>query len=95
MTKQATGRLVVVEPIQDPLETESGIALPDSYREAHVQCGWVRSVGESVQERISEGDLVVFLGWQEIGISQDQYAPWPEHEYALDERDIECVIEEW
>lgn len=93
--KQATGRLVIVEPIEDPLETESGIALPDSYREVHVQSGWVRSVGPEVHEKLEPGDLVVFLGWQEIGVSQSQYAPWSEHLYALDERDIECVVEEW
>lgn len=84
--------MIVVEPIQD--QDLDLIVIPDTNREAHVQCGWVLAVGD-IHENLEEGDLVVFVGWKEKGIPQREYAPWRSEHYALHEDDIELVIEEW
>lgn len=85
--------MVVVEPIQDP-DLEH-VALPDAMRECHVQCGWIIATGPDCVEQLEPDDLVVFVGWKEKGIYQQQYEPWRSEHYALHEDDIELVIEDW
>ncbi len=87
------GHMVVLEPIQDP--DLDAVKLPETLRECHVQCGWVVAIGPLCDEQLEENDLIVFVGWKQKGIYQNQYEPWRSEHYALHEDDIELVIEEW
>ena len=91
--EKSIGQLVTIEPIQDA-DHEFGFK-PDAYKEAHVQCGWVRSVGADVHEDLSIDDLIVFVGWKQRGIEPHQYAQWGDNLYVLHEDDIEFIVEEW
>ena len=91
--EKSVGQLVTIEPIQDQDLTQ--IVLSDALREAHVQCGWVRSVGADCHEDLHEDDLIVFVGWKQKGIEPHQYAQWRDNLYVLHEDDIEVIVKEW
>jgi len=91
--EKSTGQLVTIEPIHDP--DFDNILKADNYREAHVQCGWVRSVGADCHEDLNEDDLIVFVGWKQKGIEPHQYAQWKDNLYVLHEDDIELIVKEW
>jgi len=60
----------------------------------YVQSGWVKEIGE-LEENISVGDLVIFVGWKERNIEMTQYMGWSDDLYTLHEDDVEAVLEDW
>ena len=85
---------VLVEPIQDDLESE-GIILPDQTAQFHVSRGWVLEVSDVLEESIAPGDFIVFQGWKEARAPTRQYEQQHENLYSLHEDDIDLVVEEW
>lgn len=95
MTLKPLGDKIVVEVIEEPQTTASGIVLPDSAQEKS-QRGKVRAVGsgklldsgERVALEVSEGDTVVFAkyGGTEVNIEGEELM-------ILSERDIHAIIQ--
>ena len=67
---------------------------PDTSDQVYVQSGWVKEIGE-LEENISVGDLVIFVGWKERNIEMTQYMGWSDDLYTLHEDDVEAVLEDW
>ncbi len=95
MTLKPLGDKIVVEVIEEPQTTASGIVLPDSAQEKS-QRGKVRAVGsgklldsgERVPLEVSEGDTVVFAkyGGTEVNIEGEELM-------ILSERDIHAIVQ--
>jgi chaperonin GroES len=95
MTLKPLGDKIVVEVIEEPQTTASGIVLPDSAQEKS-QRGKVKAVGsgklldsgERVPLEVSEGDTVVFAkyGGTEVNIEGEELM-------ILSERDIHAIVQ--
>ncbi len=94
MTLKPLGDKVVVEVIDEPTTTASGIVLPDTAKEKSqrgkvvaVGSGKLLDNGERVELEVKEGDTVVFAkyGGTEIDLDGKEYM-------ILSERDIHAVI---
>ena len=95
MTLKPLGDKVVVEIIDEPQTTASGIVLPDTAKEKSqrgkvlaVGSGKMLDSGERVALEVSEGDTVLFAkyGGTEITIAGKDLM-------ILSERDIHAVVE--
>ena len=84
--------LILIEPISSQ-ETDT-VLTPDTSDQVYVQSGWVKEIGE-LEENISVGDLVIFVGWKERNIEMTQYMGWSDDLYTLHEDDVEAVLEDW
>jgi chaperonin GroES len=95
MTLKPLGDKIVVEVIDEPQTTASGIVLPDSAKEKSqrgkviaVGSGKLLDNGERVALEVSEGDTVVFAkyGGTEINLDGQELM-------ILSERDVHAVID--
>lgn len=94
MTLKPLGDKVVVEVIDEPTTTASGIVLPDTAKEKSqrgkvvaVGSGKLLDSGERVALEVSEGDTVVFAKYGGTEISLDG-----KELMILSERDIHAVV---
>lgn len=94
MKLKPLGDKIVVEVIDEPQTTASGIVLPDSAKEKSqrgkviaVGSGKLLDSGERVALEVSEGDTVVFAkyGGTEVNIDGQELM-------ILSERDVHAVI---
>ena len=95
MKLKPLGDKIVVEVIDEPQTTASGIVLPDSAKEKSqrgkvvaVGSGKLLDSGERVALEVSEGDTVVFAkyGGTEINLDGQELM-------ILSERDVHAVID--
>ena len=95
MNLKPLGDKVVVEVIEEPQQTASGIVLPDSAQEKSqrgkvlaVGSGKVLESGERVALEVSEGDTVVFAkyGGTEVSLEGKELM-------ILSERDIHAIVQ--
>jgi chaperonin GroES len=95
MTLKPLGDKIVVEVIDEPQTTASGIVLPDSAKEKSqrgkviaVGSGKLLDSGERVALEVKEGDTVVFAkyGGTEINLDGQELM-------ILSERDVHAVID--
>ena len=95
MTLKPLGDKVVVEIIEEPQTTASGIVLPDSAQEKSqrgkvlaVGSGKVLDSGERIALEVQEGDTVVFAkyGGTEISLEGKELM-------ILSERDIHAIVQ--
>ena len=95
MTLKPLGDKVVVEIIDEPQTTASGIVLPDTAKEKSqrgkvlaVGTGKLLDSGERVALEVSEGDTVLFAkyGGTEVSIAGKELM-------ILSERDIHAIVE--
>ena len=95
MTLKPLGDKIVVEVIDEPQTTASGIVLPDSAKEKSqrgkviaVGSGKLLDNGERVALEVHEGDTVVFAkyGGTEINLDGQELM-------ILSERDVHAVIQ--
>ena len=95
MTLKPLGDKIVVEVIDEPQTTASGIVLPDSAKEKSqrgkviaVGSGKLLDSGERVALEVKEGDTVVFAkyGGTEINLDGQELM-------ILSERDVHAVIQ--
>jgi chaperonin GroES len=94
MTLKPLGDKVIVEVIDEPQTTASGIVLPDTAKEKSqrgkviaVGSGKLLDSGERVALEIKEGDTIVFAKYGGTEISLDG-----KELMILSERDIHAVI---
>ncbi len=94
MTLKPLGDKVVVEVIDEPQTTASGIVLPDTAKEKSqrgkvlaVGSGKVLDSGERVALEVNEGDTVVFAKYGGTEITLDG-----KELMILSERDIHAVV---
>ncbi len=94
MTLKPLGDKVVVEVIDEPQTTASGIVLPDTAKEKSqrgkvvaVGSGKLLDSGERINLEVSEGDTVVFAKYGGTEISLDG-----KDLMILSERDIHAVV---
>lgn len=94
MNLKPLGDKVIVEVVDEPTTTSSGIVLPDSAKEKSqrgkvvaVGSGKLLDNGERVALEVSEGDVVVFAkyGGTDISLEGKDYM-------ILSERDIHAVL---
>lgn len=94
MNLKPLGDKVIVEVVDEPTTTTSGIVLPDSAKEKSqrgkvvaVGSGKLLDNGERVALEVSEGDVVVFAkyGGTDISLEGKDYM-------ILSERDIHAVL---
>lgn len=94
MTLKPLGDKIVVEVIEEPQTTASGIVLPDTAKEKSqrgkviaVGSGRLLDNGERVPLEVSEGDTVVFAkyGGTEINLDGQEMM-------ILSERDVHAVV---
>lgn len=73
---------VLVEPVEAPSQTDSGIYLPDSHEEKPQQGEvlavgptWVTESGAKIESPVSKGDSVVYKKWggNEVKIGDKEY----------------------
>ncbi len=95
MTLKPLGDKIVVEVIDEPQTTASGIVLPDSAKEKSqrgkvvaVGSGKLLDNGERVALEVSAGDTVVFAKYGGTEISLDG-----RELMILSERDVHAIIE--
>jgi len=95
MTLKPLGDKIVVEVIDEPQTTASGIVLPDSAKEKSqrgkviaVGSGKLLDSGERVALEVKEGDTVVFAKYGGTEISLDG-----QELMILSERDVHAVID--
>ena len=95
MTLKPLGDKIVVEVIDEPQTTASGIVLPDTAQEKSqrgkvvaVGSGKMLDSGERVAVEVKEGDTVVFAKYGGTEISLDG-----RELMILSERDIHAVID--
>jgi len=95
MTLKPLGDKIVVEVIDEPQTTASGIVLPDSAKEKSqrgkviaVGSGKLLDNGERVALEVSEGDTVVFAkyGGTEIDLDGRELM-------ILSERDVHAIVQ--
>lgn len=95
MTLKPLGDKIVVEVIEEPQTTASGIVLPDSAKEKSqrgkviaVGTGKLLDNGERVALEVSEGDTVVFAkyGGTEIDLDGRELM-------ILSERDVHAIVQ--
>ena len=95
MTLKPLGDKIVVEVIEEPQTTASGIVLPDSAKEKSqrgkvlaVGSGKLLDNGERVALEVTEGDTVVFAkyGGTEIDLDGRELM-------ILSERDVHAIVE--
>lgn len=95
MTLKPLGDKIVVEVIEEPQTTASGIVLPDSAKEKSqrgkviaVGSGKLLDNGERVALEVSEGDTVVFAkyGGTEIDVDGRELM-------ILSERDVHAIVQ--
>ena len=94
MSLKPLGDKVVVEVIDEPQQTASGIVLPDTAKEKSqrgkvlaVGTGKLLDNGERVALEVSEGDTVVFAKYGGTEISLDG-----KELMILSERDIHAIV---
>ena len=94
MSLKPLGDKVVVEVIDEPQQTASGIVLPDTAKEKSqrgkvlaVGTGKMLDNGERVALEVSEGDTVVFAKYGGTEISLDG-----KELMILSERDIHAIV---
>ncbi len=95
MNLKPLGDKIVVEVIDEPQTTASGIVLPDSAKEKSqrgkviaVGTGKMLDSGERVALEVSEGDTVVFAKYGGTEISLDG-----RELMILSERDVHAIVE--
>ncbi len=95
MTLKPLGDKIVVEVIDEPQTTASGIVLPDSAKEKSqrgkvvaVGSGKLLDNGERVALEVSAGDTVVFAKYGGTEISLDG-----RELMILSERDVHAIVE--
>ena len=94
MTLKPLGDKIVVEVIDEPQTTASGIVLPDSAKEKSqrgkviaVGTGKLLDSGERVALEVNEGDTVVFAKYGGTEISLDG-----RELMILSERDVHAIV---
>jgi len=95
MTLKPLGDKIVVEVIEEPQTTASGIVLPDSAKEKSqrgkvlaVGSGKLLDNGERAALEVSEGDTIVFAkyGGTEVNVDGKELM-------ILSERDVHAIVE--
>lgn len=73
---------VLVEPVETPSKTDSGIYLPDNHEEKPQQGTvlavgktWVTEYGAQIEAQVSKGDGVVYKKWggNEVKVADKEY----------------------
>lgn len=95
MTLKPLGDKIVVEVIEEPQTTASGIVLPDTAQEKSqrgkvlaVGSGKMLDNGERVPLEVNEGDTIVFAKYGGTEISMDG-----QELMILSERDVHAIVQ--